>query len=147
MSSALAAGTERKNDNTNYFIGGHVLRYAEAFITSSRPVNALELSIRSSVGIRVAGLCNFPTAKGHSFVDKAYCEPYANTEAEDVHSNRHTSDTITTAVERYSFFRVRYRIGDTNWATFDAYIGVKGETQQNQYNYIRIEVLAKRADY
>ena len=105
--SALAAGTEQTTSNTNYFIGGHVLRYAEAFITSSRPVNALELSIRSSVGIRVAGLCNFPTAKGHSFIDKAYCEPYANTEAEDVHSNRHTSDTITTAVERYSFFRVR----------------------------------------
>ena len=48
------------NSNTNYFIGGHLLRYAEAFITSSRPVNAIELSIRSSVGIRVAGLCNFP---------------------------------------------------------------------------------------
>lgn len=129
------------NSNTDYFIGGHLLRYAEAFITSSRPVNAIELSIRSSVGIRVAGLCNFPTAKGHSFVDKAYCEPFANTEAEDVHSNRHTSDTITTAVERYSFFKVQYRVGDTNWATFNAYIGVKGETQQNQYNYIRIESL------
>ena len=44
-------------------------------------------------------------------------------------------------MERYSFFKVRYRIGDTSWGTFDAYIGVKGETQQNQYNYIRIESL------
>ena len=134
-------GWNGTNHNTNYFIGGHVLRYAEAFITSSRPVNALELSIRSSVGIRVAGLCNFPTAKGHSFTDRAYCEPYANTEPENVHSNRHTSDTITTAVERYSFFRVQYRVGDTDWYTFDLYVGVKGETQQNQYNYIRVESL------
>ena len=124
-----------------HFIGGHLMRYAEAFITSSRPVNAIELSIRSAVGIRVNGLCNFNTVKEFKFIDEAYCRPYANTEPGEVVSTRHSNDTVTAAVERYSFFRVQYRVGDTNWGTFNDYIGVKGETQQNQYNYIRIESL------
>ena len=126
-------------NSDNNFIGGHILRYAEAFITSSRPVNAIELSIRSSVGIRVAGLCNFPTCKGYEHIDKKFCTSFANEEPGKVVSIRHTSDTVTAAVERYSFFKVKYRIGDTEWGVFNDYIGVKGETQQNQYNYIRIE--------
>ena len=122
------------------FTGGHLLRYAEAFITSSRPVNALELSIRSSVGISVRGLCNFPSAKNYEHIDKLYCKPWENQEADKVRSIQHTSDTITAPVERYSFFRVSYQRKNNPWQSFNAFVGVKGETQQNQFNYIRIEL-------
>ena len=132
-------GYNGTSNNPNHFIGGHLMRYAEAFITSSRPVIAIELSIRSAVGIRVSNLCNFNTVKDYKFIDENYCRPFSNTDPGQVFSTRHSNDTVTAAVERYSFFKVQYRIGDTTWGTFNDYVGVKGETQQNQYNYIRIE--------
>ena len=137
---------KRFTDNNNTFVGGHILRYAEAFITSSRPVNALELSIRSALGIRTAGLCNFGAVKKYEFIDDKFCRRFKNADADEVTSIRHTSDTITAAVERYSFFKVYYKIGNSNWAEFNNLIGVKGETQQNQFNYIRVELKKNEPD-
>ena len=122
------------------FIGGHILRYAEGFISSSRPVNAIELSIRSAVGIQVQGLMNFQSAGIYKEYDEKFCTPYRNEDPTKIANIRFASDTITAAVDRYSFFEVHYQIEKDAWRQFDFLIGTKGETSQNQFNYIRLEL-------
>ena len=133
-------GLDQEPEN---FVGGHILRYAEAFISSSRPVDAMELSIRSAVGIRTSGLCDFSSADKYEDSDYRFCSKFSTATSEQITSIRTESNTVTAAVERYSFFRVHYKVGKNSWQQFAHFIGVKGETQQNQFNYIRIELPAK----
>ena len=120
--------------------GGHLLRYARANISNSRPCSVVEIGLRSNLGIRLNGICNFRDTKTYKYADENFCEAQANAVADDIVNKFYQSGVITSAVERYSFFKIRYReIGDSAWTVLDNAYGVRSETQQSVFNYIRLE--------
>jgi len=120
--------------------GGHILRYASAHITTNRPCQAVELGLSSTLGISINGLCNFRDAKTHNYADNAYCRCFENEEAEDIINVFYQSSTVNGPAQRYSFFKLRWReSGSSNWTTLSNAYGVRSETRQALFNYIRLE--------
>ena len=121
----------------------HLLRIAQGVVTNTRPCFATEFGIRSNLGIRINNLCNFRDAKSFKFADESYCTPFRNENAEDLDSNYHQSGTITTSEERFSFFKIQCKIAnadsDGDWDDLGFVFGAAGETQQAQFNYLRLE--------
>lgn len=120
--------------------GGHLLRYAKAQVPTRYPCQAVEIGIKSSLGIRINGLCNFRDAKTYEFADKNYCETFENADIDDIKSSMYQSGVITSPVQRYSFFKIKYKeISSDSWTTLTHAYGVRSETQQSLFTYIRLE--------
>jgi hypothetical protein len=126
---------------------GHVLRCAIASISTTRPCQAIELGIRSRLGIRINGLTNFRETISFDECDNRACLDYKDDIVEQgstLQTDIHQSNTLSAPVERYSFFAIYYReAGATGGFTKlnNAY-GVRGATQQNQFNYIQLSMPA-----
>ncbi len=120
----------------------HLFRCAIATFVTSRRCRVVEIGLRSTMGIRMSGLCNFKDAPSYYLTDGRACKFKENDKVkkgrrlilEEVRSN-----TLTTAEERYSFFRVFYRNPDTNdgFTAISDVFGVRGITQQAAFNYLR----------
>jgi hypothetical protein len=126
---------------------GHVLRCAIASISTTRPCQAIELGIRSRLGIRINGLTNFREALGFAKCDDRACEDYKGDIIESgatLQTDIYQSNTLSAPVERYSFFAIYYReAGSTGgFAKLNNAYGVRGSTQQNIFNYIQISMPA-----
>ena len=125
--------------------GGHILRCAIASIGTSRACRAVELGIRSRLGIRVSGLCNFKESLSYEECDNRACLDHKDQKVDrgsTLKVDVHQSNTISTPVERYSFFAISYRqAGSTGAFTRlnNAY-GTRGATQQNIFNYIQLSM-------
>ena len=120
--------------------GGHILRYARAQVSTTRGCQAVELGLKSTLGIRINGLCNFRDAKTYEFADTNYCEEFENADIDEIKSSLYTSGVITSPVQRYSFFKIKYRdITSSSWTTLTHAYGVRSETQQALFTYIRLE--------
>ena len=120
--------------------GGHIFRYVSAYIATSRPCQAVELGLKSTLGGRINNLCNFRDAKTYQFADESYCESFENEEADEIVNVFYQSGTISVPLQRYSFFKIKYReIDDSTWTVLTHAYGVRSETQQALFNYIRIE--------
>jgi hypothetical protein len=126
---------------------GHILRCAIASLSTTRACKIVELGIRSSLGIRIGGICNFKEALGFDECDNRACLDYKNDIVEKgstLKTDNFQSNTISAPVERYSFFAIYYReAGSTGSYTklSNAY-GVRGATQQNIFNSIQLEMPA-----
>lgn len=124
---------------------GHILRCAIASISTTRACKAVEFGIRSNLGIRINGICNFKEALSFEKCNERACFDYrdhvvekGNTLQVDVYQ----SNTISAPVERYSFFAIYYREAGSGAAFTklgNAY-GVRGATQQNVFNYIQLDM-------
>lgn len=120
--------------------GGHLLRYARGGVSTTRACQAVEIGLKSTLGIRINGLCNFRDAKTYRFADTNWCQTYENNPPEDIVNNFYQSGVITAPVQRYSFFKIKYRnITSSSWTTLTHAYGVRSETQQSVFNYIRLE--------
>ncbi|MGA1730715.1 MAG: hypothetical protein ACO4B5_10845, partial [Steroidobacteraceae bacterium] len=120
--------------------GGHIFRVATAHITTERPCQAIELGIRSTLGISINGLCNFRDAKTYQYADNAYCEAFENEDGDRITNVFYQSSTVNSPVQRYSFWKVRWReANSTTWTTLGNAYGVRSETRQALFNYIRLE--------
>ena len=125
--------------------GGHILRCAIASISTSRPCIAVEFGIRSRLGIRVSGICNFRDSLSYDECDKRACLDHKNDKVDrgaTLKVDVHQSNTISAPVERYSFFSILYRqAGSTGAFTRlnNAY-GVRGATEQNIFNSIQLNM-------
>lgn len=120
--------------------GGHLLRYARGSVSTSRACQAVEVGLKSTLGIRINNLCNFRDAKTYEYADTQWCQTFENNPPEDIVNNFYQSGVITAPVQRYSFFKIKYRtIGGGNWTTLSNAYGVRSETQQSVFNYIRFE--------
>ena len=125
--------------------GGHILRCAIASISTTRPCRAVELGIRSRLGIRVSGLCNFKESLSYSECDDRACLDHKNQKVDrgaTLKVDVHQSNTISAPVERYSFFCISYRQAGSTGAfqrLNNAY-GTRGATQQNIFNYIQLNM-------
>jgi hypothetical protein len=122
----------------------HVLRMARATVAIPQPAQVIELGIRSTVGIRVAGLMNFRDAMPYAEVDGRACDYYNLSyllAQQILRVTQYQSGTITQTETRFSFWRLRYRIAASGsaWSSLPQLFGVSGSTQQAQYNFLRIE--------
>ena len=120
--------------------GGHLLRYAQGSVSTSRACQAVEVGLKSTLGIRINNLCNFRDTKTYEYADTQWCQTFENNPPEDIVNNFYQSGTITVPVQRYSFFKIKYRgVGSNSWTTLSNAYGVRSETQQSVFNYIRFE--------
>lgn len=120
--------------------GGHLLRYALGSVSTSRACQAVEVGLKSTLGIRINNLCNFRDTKTYEYADTQWCQTFENNPPEDIVNNFYQSGTITVPVQRYSFFKIKYRVvGSNSWTTLSNAYGVRSETQQSVFNYIRFE--------
>jgi hypothetical protein len=112
-------------------------------ITLPRAARVFEVGIKSTVGIRVTGLCNFKDASsyqvandsaGGKFIDKTY-------DAEKtIGVQQYNSGTITTNEERYSFFKIYCRPNsESPFEEIGISFAVKSKSSQPVYNYLRFE--------
>jgi len=123
--------------------GGHLLKYATAHVSNSRPCSAVEIGLKSTLGARINGLCNFQEAKTFEKIDTAYCQAFENEDADDILNIFNQSGVITTSFERYSFFRIKWReYGDAAWQYLNHTYGTRSESQQSLFNFIRFEFSA-----
>lgn len=127
----------------------HILRVAQAVVTNTRPCVATEFGFRSVMGIRINNLCNFRDAKSFKFADESYCTAFRNEKAERLDSQFYQSSTITTSEQRYSFFTIQLKSvdaadSDNDWGDLGFVFGFAGETQQAQFNYLRLEFTAAK---
>jgi len=126
-------------------VDGHILRCAIASISTTRPCKTVQIGIRSRLGIRINGICNFKESLSFDKCDERACLDYKGDIVEKgstLKTDIHQSNTISAPVERYSFFAIYYRAaGSTDGFTKlgNAY-GVRGATQQNIFNYIELDM-------
>ena len=120
--------------------GGHIFRYVSARIAASRSCRAIEIGIKSTIGARMNGMCNFQQVKKYSTIDRDYCRAFENEQADEILNIFHQSGTITAPFERYSFFRIRWReYGSTSWNYLNNTYGTRSESQQALFAFIRLE--------
>ena len=123
----------------------HLFRVAISTFVVDRPARILEVGFRHTLGIRFSGLCNFREMLSQYETDRASCDFWRNDiiAAGDVLDvQQYTTGTYTGAEERYSFFRIGYRVAGSNngFTQLSACFGARGITQQAVYDYIRFEM-------
>jgi hypothetical protein len=126
---------------------GHILRCAIASVSTTRPCQAVELGIRSRLGIRINNLTNFRESLSFDECDNRACLDYKNDIVEQgsvLQTDAHQSNTLSAPVERYSFFAIYYREAGTTggFTKLNNTYGVRGATQQNIFNYIQLNMPA-----
>lgn len=130
-------------------VGGHILRCAIASISTTRACTAVELGIRSRMGIRIAGLCNFREALSFTDCDNRACLDYKGDIVEKgstLKTDIHQSNTYSAPAERYSFFAIYFREAGSGsaYTKLNHAYGVRGSTQQNVFNYIQLNMPATK---
>jgi hypothetical protein len=124
---------------------GHIMRCAIASVSTTRPCKTVEFGIKSTLGTRINGLTNFDTTKGYNECDNRACLDYKGNilnEGTVLYTDIHTSNLVSTTVERYSFFYISYRVAGTSGAFTrlnNAY-GIRGATSQQIFNYIQLDM-------
>ena len=123
----------------------HVYRIALANITTTRPCRVVEIGLRSTMGIRITGLCNFKDALTYDEINGRACLNYDNNrvaKGQLLSVDIFQSGGISTSEERFSFFRISYREAGTNdsFTELSNCYGVRCITQQSAYNAIRFRM-------
>lgn len=123
----------------------HIYRIAIASVSTQRPCRVVEIGIRSTLGIRIGGLCNFGDSLTYADIDGRACNNFAGKtvkRGQILKVQNFQSGVISTSEERYSFFRISYREAgtDTPFTDLGACFGVRSITQQNAYNSIRFRM-------
>ncbi len=121
----------------------HLFRVAIATFATLRECRIVEICIRSSLGIRIAGLCNFRDTLTYNEIDDRACydkEDNKIAPGDYLTVDLFNSGQMNSSEERYSFFRLRYREAGTQGPFIDLEpcLGVRGITQQNVFNDLRL---------
>lgn len=127
----------------------HLYRIALANITTTRPCRVIDIGIRSVMGIRIGGLCNFKDALPYDEVNNKACFNFTGRiipKGQTVNPDVFQSGSISTSEERYSFFRVSYREAGTNasFTQLSSCFGIRCITQQSAFNSIRFRMPATK---
>jgi hypothetical protein len=126
-----------------------LFRCATATITLPRPCRVFEVNVRSAVGLRVQGLCNFRDALTLSEINQRAGQKYNGQTFDE--GDRvsicpgYVSGVINATAQRYSFWRVHYRKRGGSWTKLAATIGVRSDTSEAIYTSIRYEMPATRS--
>ena len=131
----------------------HLYRIAIANFSTLRECRIVEVCLRSALGIRISGLCNFRDTLTYEQIDDRACydkEDNAIAPGDYLTVDIFNSGQMNSSEERYSFFRIRYREAGTEDAFTELApcFGVRGITQQNVFNDFRLVMPSvKRWEY
>lgn len=140
LSQAATTATRHRNGTD----GSHVCRLAVATFATSRPAQVIEIGFRSTLGINIQGLCNFPAASSYAEADAASCKSYSGNrirKGEILRTSQLQSGTSSSPEVRYSFFRLSYRIAgsDAAWISAPQLFGFRSSTSQPSFSYLRVQ--------
>ena len=130
----------------------HMMQVSIASFALERAARTIEIGFRSTLGVKSSGIANFntlvipPEYQGQyrnyqEYVDSEFCggqeggdDPEDSAYRKEIIAGRYTS-----ADDRYSFFKIQYRDGDQiSFTTLDECFGIRSQTSQSVYNYLRI---------
>jgi hypothetical protein len=137
--SSLSNGTNYKTVTTS----AQIFRCAMANIQINQRVKCFEIGFKSTVGIKAGGLCNFRDALRLKEVNEEAGQSLVNGRwslDQSFSVRNYSSGTLTDTAQRYSFFRVSIRSEGSDWTVIPASIGIRSQSSQAIYNYIRIEL-------
>lgn len=125
--------------------GAHLFRIALGEATTTRECRYVEIGIKSQLGIRVTGLCNFKNTLTYSETNDIAGKGKKGdiiSRGDTLKTENYISGTITTAEDRYSFFRVSYKLANSSsdYTALSPIFGVRSSTQQPVFNTIRFEM-------
>lgn len=145
MGNEPTASGDRKT-GTN---GPHIHRIAIGEISTSRACERVEIGLKSVLGTRISGLCNFKDTLSFTEVDFKACNAKKGStvkKGDVLKLDQYQSGFISCSSDRYSFFRISYReAGITGpFTTISAVFGVRGITQQNQFNGIAFNMPSRK---
>jgi hypothetical protein len=131
--------TEHSNATNN----SHIHRLALANFSIGRASRVVEIGFKSTLSIRIRGLCNFPAAKSFEEADDIAAENFDGDtikRGRTLQTSQYTSGTYTGPETRYSFHRIRFRIAGTNsaYTEIPQLFGFRSMTGQPTFNYIRL---------
>jgi hypothetical protein len=146
-----AAGTTTTTRQTATS-GPHLLRCALGNVSTTSECRIAEIGLRSTLGQRIGGLCNFRDTLTLSEVDGRACllrEGDNIKRGKRLNVDIYQSGSVSTIEERYSFFRVSYReVGSSSFIALSPCFGVRGSTDQPTFNYLTLQMpSAKRWEY
>jgi hypothetical protein len=124
-----------------------IFRCAIATIRLARSARIFEIGIRSTVGIRVNGLCNFRDCQSLVRINQNAGTKYQGQsfdKNEKIGVANFQSGTIQRSETRISFFLIQYRHGSDAWQTLEGVWGIRGTSDQPVNNAIRFEMLVDR---
>ena len=122
--------------------GTHLYRIAIADVTTTRECNVIQLGIKSTLGLRVNGLCNYKDTLTFTEADDKACNSKKGktiSKGDTLKVDIYNSGTITASEERFTFFRVYYREANNSagFTMLSPVFGVSGITQQTSFNMFR----------
>ena len=127
-----------------------IFRLSRGSFVTEYPCQVIELGLRHTLGISISGLTN-TIDSGYTYdnIDGQACDFFngATLGTDSVLNTQNiTAGTVQVREDRYSFFRVRYRVAASNdeWIDIPDLYGGKGETQQAVYTYLRVELPSKQ---
>lgn len=123
----------------------HLLKVAIAGFAIPRAAQIIEIGFRSSLGIRISGLCNFRDSLSQSEIDGRACLYFNGrvySPGQSLELSTYQSGSFSGSETRYAFFKIGYRIAgsDANFTYLDQCFGARSLTQQAVYNYIRLQM-------
>lgn len=136
---------DEEKEHRNATNGTHLFRLAVATFALPRPAQVIEIGLRSTLGIRISGLCNYPASKTYDEADNDSCDRYEGDKIKKgdvLQVSQFQSGTYTGPETRYSFFRISYKIAGSSGAytALPQLFGVRSSTQQPSFNYIRLQM-------
>ncbi len=124
--------------------GPHLLRCALGHVSTTSECRIAEIGLRSTLGNRIAGLCNFRDTLSLEEIDGRAClfKEGANVKrGKKLNLDVYQSGTVSTIEERYSFFRVSFReVGDGAFTQLAPCFGMRGSTDQPSFNFLRLQM-------
>jgi hypothetical protein len=136
---------EYKKDRRVATESPHLYRIALGEVTTTRECRNIEVGIKSQLGIRITGLCNFKDTLTYSETNDIAGRSKKGdiiARGDTLKTENYSSGVVTTAEDRYSFFRlsVKQANSSSNYSALSPIIGVKSSTQQPVFNTIRFEM-------
>lgn len=125
----------------------HLYKVAIASFSMPRAAQVIELGLRSTLGVRISGLCNFRDSLSQAEIDGRACNYYNGrvyAPGASLELSSYQSGSYSGAEQRYSFFKIGYRVAGSSgdFVYLSQCFGARSLTQQAVYNYIRLQMPA-----
>lgn len=136
---------EYKKDRRVATESPHLFRIALGEVTTTRECRYIEVGIKSQLGIRITGLCNFKDTLSYSEVNDLAGKSKKGdiiARGDTLKTENYSSGVVTTAEDRYSFFRISVKQANSSsdYVAMSPILGVKSSTQQPVFNTVRFEM-------
>ena len=136
----------------------HLLRCAIASFTLERAARTIEIGFKSRVGMKSNGIANFnslkvpPRYEGEydnyqEYIDAEFCggQEDGDDPEEEAYRKEIIAGKYTSFDDRYSFFKIQFRDADqTNFTTISECFGIRSQTSQDVYNFIRLRFSSEK---